>query len=81
MSRVLPRFTDTVIEHDPLEIKLAQMEAQRDQAIEAITNGTHLSPDATELRGIPVQARGVGGTSPGSDPYRETERRLMKRAS
>lgn len=24
--------------------------------------------DSRKLRGIPVQARGVGGTSPGSDP-------------
>jgi len=26
--------------------------------------------EAAELRGIPVQARGVGGVSPGSDPLR-----------
>lgn len=73
--RLLPRFTDHAVEHDPLEIRLAQIEAERAHAIAAIESGQHQDADPADLRGIPVIARGVGGTSPGSDPYAETERR------
>ena len=79
--RILPRFTDQEIEHDPLEIALAQMEAERHKAISELENGRTPDADPADLRGIPVIARGVGGTSPGSDPYGETQRRLDKRAS
>jgi hypothetical protein len=69
MSFPLPRFTDTTIEHDPLETMLAHREAQRDAAKARINAGTYLAPDPADLRGIPCLAQGVGGTSPGSSPH------------
>ena len=70
MSRPLPRFTDQAIQHDPLEIILAQAEARRQTAIDQLNAGKNLA-DATDkdrIRGIPMQAKGIGGTSPGTDP-------------
>ena len=69
MSRPLPRYTQQAIEHDPLEIMLAEREAARDQARALIAAGQFLTPDPADLRGIPCIARGVGGTSPGTNPY------------
>jgi len=37
--------------------------------------------DPRQLRGIPVIARAVGGTSPGTQPEQETVRRLMRQAA
>lgn len=68
MSRILPRFIQPPIVVDRLEIALAQRDAREAEAREAINRG--LPPEATpqELRGIPCQAMGVGGTQPGTDP-------------
>ncbi len=68
MSRPLPRFTDQTIHHDPLEIMLAQRQAQHDQARKAINTAGYATPDPTDLRGIPCIAKGVGGTQPGTNP-------------
>jgi hypothetical protein len=69
VSRPLPRYTDHPIHHDPLETALAQREAQQAEIREAIANGHTPQADPADLRGIPVIARGVGGTSPGTNPY------------
>jgi len=67
MSRPLPRFTDQKLTTDPLEIMLAQREAEHANAIQRIKAGAPMA-DPTDLRGIPCIARGVGGTSPGTNP-------------
>lgn len=70
MSHLLPRFTQHHIERlDPLEAEVLRIEAQRTAAIEAVRQGA-TTCDPQDLRGIPCIARGVGGTSPGTDPLR-----------
>ena len=59
------------VDHDPLEIALAQREARETEIREAVANGYTPQADSVELRGIPVQAKGVGGTSPGTNPLAE----------
>jgi hypothetical protein len=72
MSRILPRYTDQTIHHDPLEIMLAQREAQEQAARTAIANGNAgQQADPANLRGIPCLAKGVGSTSPGTSPHGE----------
>lgn len=67
--RLLPRYTQTPTTTDPLEHALAQRQAAITQARQAIANGhTPLDADPADLRGIPCIARGVGGTSPGTNP-------------
>jgi hypothetical protein len=68
MSRPLPRFTDQTITHDPLTKALAQREAAEAKARAAIAKGHTPDADPADLRGIPCIARGVGGTSPGTNP-------------
>lgn len=75
MTQILPRFTDQAIVHDPLAILIAQREARETAAIEHIRAGNHTPADPADLRGIPCIARGVGGTSPGTNPLTETIRR------
>lgn len=85
MSRPLPRYTDQRIEHDPLEILLAQREAETTRARAAIAAGhAGQQADPADLRGIPVQAMGVGGTSPGTAPENALlaqERRSQRHAT
>ncbi len=70
MNRPLPRFTDQTIRHDPLEILLAQREAEITIARTAIASGNAgQQADPADLRGIPCIANGVGGTSPGTSPH------------
>lgn len=79
MSQPLPRYTQQRIEHDPLEAMLAQQEAAEQAARDAIARGITPLADPTDLRGIPCIARGVGGTSPGTNPLAaalRNERRL-----
>ena len=68
MSRILPRYTDTAIQHDPLEILLAERQAETERARQAINAGHTPQADPQDLRGIPCIARGTGGTSPGTAP-------------
>ena len=68
MRLPLPRYTDTTIHHDPLDAMLARREALETQAREAINHGHTPDADPADLRGIPCIARGVGGTSPGTNP-------------
>ncbi len=74
MSRPLPRFLEQRHTTDPLEIALAQREAQQAEARRQIAAGHTLDADPQDLRGIPCIARGVGGTSPGTNPATEAER-------
>lgn len=69
MSRPLPRFTEQAILHDPLEQHIAAMQAREAAAVAAVNAGRCLDANPQDLRGIPVIGRGVGGTSPGSDPF------------
>jgi hypothetical protein len=75
MSQPLPRYTQHPIHHDPLDRLLAKREAELTAARTAIAAGHTPDADPTDLRGIPVIARGTTGTSPGTDPYQETARR------
>lgn len=69
MSRPLPRFTEQAIHHDPLEQHIANMQAREAKAREQVLAGHVPQASAEEGRGIPLIARGIGGTSPGTDPY------------
>lgn len=76
-GRIRGQF-DTLIEHDPLEQYLAHLEAKQAEAREQIANGKTLDADPADLRGIPCIARGVGGTSPGTNPLTEAIARIMR---
>jgi len=77
--RILPRYTDHAIEHDPLEAMLAQHQARLEAERAKAAEGRNEDADPADLRGIPCIARGVGGTSPGTNPLTETIRRLSVR--
>lgn len=79
MSQPLPRFTQEPITTDPLELELARREAAEQAARTAIAQGRTADADPADIRGIPCIARGVGGTSPGTNPLTETIRRLTVR--
>jgi hypothetical protein len=69
MSRLLPRYTDKAIAPpDPLEAHIAHLEAKEAAARDAVAKGFTPQADPVDLRGIPCIARGVGGTSPGTNP-------------
>lgn len=74
MSRPLPRYLEQPIHHDPLDQLLAQREQAEHQARAKIANGHTPDADPTDLRGIPCIARGVTGTSPGTNPATEATR-------
>ena len=76
-GRLLGQYT-TPLEHDPLEIHFAQLEAKQAAAIEATNKGHNPQADPADLRGIPCIARGVGGTSPGTNPQTEAIARIMR---
>jgi hypothetical protein len=67
-ARILPRYTDSDIATDPLEIMFAQREAREKAAQDAVEKGRTPLADPVDLRGIPCVALGVGGTSPGTNP-------------
>jgi hypothetical protein len=79
MTQLLPRFTDEQVEHDPLAAHIAQLEAEEARARAAVERGHTPDADPADLRGIPCIGRGVGGTSPGTNPLTETVRRLSRR--
>lgn len=79
MSKPLPRYTQQKLETDPLEIMLAQRQAREEAARQAVAEGRAVDADPTDLRGIPCIARGVGGTSPGTNPLTATIRALSVR--
>lgn len=60
-ARILPRYSEQIVASDPLEIALAQREAQEQKAREDIAKGKTPDADPQDLRGIPVIARGVAG--------------------
>lgn len=66
--RILPRYTDHTIGQDPLEAMLAQHQARLETERAKAAEGRTPDADPADLRGIPCIARGVGGTSPGTDP-------------
>lgn len=68
-SLPLPRYTEQAVLHDPLERLIATMQAKEAEAVAAVNAGRCLDANPQDLRGIPVIGRGVGGTSPGSDPF------------
>ena len=61
-------------DHDPITIAISQRQAKEAEIREAVANGHTPQADPQELRGIPVQAKGVGGTSPGTNPLSEAIR-------
>ena len=70
MSRLRPRYTEQFIAADPLELAMAAQTAREEAARAKITAGAP-TPDPQDLRGIPVVGRGIGGTSPGTNPLSE----------
>lgn len=69
MTEILPRF---------YREQLAALDAARldeilaeSTAVVAPIGGATLAGDTRRLRGLPVIGRGIGGTSPGSDPFNE----------
>lgn len=73
MSRPLPRFRTDEHSHDPLDNWIAQRRREKERAKQRIDSGATVG-DPADLRGIPVIARGVGGTSPETDPLAEAIR-------
>lgn len=69
MSRPLPRYREEEIS-DPIDKLIAQRRREKERATQRVNDG-HDIGDPAELRGIPVIAHGVGGTSPGSSPHTE----------
>jgi len=65
-GRLRVRYTPQTV--DPIEIQLAQIEAKREAAREAVAAGKCVQANPADLRGIPCIARGVGGTSPHTNP-------------
>ena len=65
-GRLRVRYTPQIV--DPIEIQLAQIEAKREAAREAVARGVvHSDPvDRAALRGIPVERN--GGAIRGSRP-------------
>lgn len=76
MSHPLPRFTDTAIATDPLEIAMAQAQAREDEARRKVNEG-HVVGSPAELRGIP--AYGCAGVIIGTQPEHEIIRRMTRR--
>ena len=70
--RLRVRYQPTVV--DPVEVELAKIEAQREQAKQDVARGKTQDADPVDLRGIPCIARGVGGTSPGTNPWLAIDR-------
>lgn len=66
MSRILPRYTDTRLED---ERAIARAIIDSGQRIEL---DQHANPG--DLRGIPIVGHGIGGTSPGTNPYTAIDR-------
>ncbi len=67
MSRALPRYLDT--DHAEWERKLARILIEVGEPAPASrTFRATAAGDEQRLRGIPCQAKGVGGTSPGTNP-------------
>lgn len=88
MTRVLPRYRtgDQPTRRRSLGDKLRQIEHDRATALALLEQSDTMPShqDATDeqrLRGIPCIARGVGGTSPGTNPLTETIRREHRCAS
>lgn len=74
MSRPLPRYRpDENDSSDPVDRWIAERRAEKERARQRVDDG-QLVGDPAELRGIPVQAKGVGGTSPGTNPATEVVR-------
>lgn len=75
MSQLLRRF-NAISERIEDERKLARilLETAPNETPKTWTRAT-LPGDMRRLRGIPITARGVGGTSPGTDPLAAVLRR------
>jgi hypothetical protein len=67
-TQLLPRFW-TSLERIDDERKIARivLEADASEAPSTVQRAT-LPGDMRRLRGIPISVRGIGGTSPGTDP-------------
>lgn len=73
MSRPLPRYTQlTHTDHTKIDRILNHVNANETPI--TVTKAT-LPGDTRSLRGIPCIARGVGGTSPNTNPLAEVIRR------
>lgn len=75
MSQLLRRY-HAASERIADEQKLGRilLESQSVEAPKTVSRAT-LPGDMRRLRGIPITARGVGGTSPGTDPLAAVLRR------
>lgn len=66
MARLLPRYRRDL---EPEERQRVERVVEVEPVTSAMAGG-----DKRRLRGIPVVGRGVGGTSPGTDPYAALDR-------
>lgn len=66
MSQILRRFNQAM-ERVEDERKLGRILQETGETPKSVARAT-LAGDPRRLRGIPVIARGVSGTSPGTDP-------------
>lgn len=77
MNHLLPRFYRRTLEReDAAAVTRAVAEAVDSSPVAAATK----AGDPRKLRGIPVCAMGVGGTSPGTDPYGAMARKVRREA-
>jgi len=77
VSHPLPRYTDQHLEDERKIVRIILEAQPADQPVATVSRAT-LPGDTRRLRGIPVIARGVSGTSPSTDPYAETKRRRIR---
>lgn len=73
MSHLLPRFT-AMSERISDERHIAEIVLEANDVLVPTLARATLAGDDRRLRGIPCIARGVGGTSPGTNPLAETLR-------
>jgi len=76
MTQILPRFYRRQQQADD-HAKVAKIVAESGADIVPVNPGAGLHADPIRLRGIPVVG-GSAGVSPGTDPAREVERRMMQ---
>lgn len=76
MSHLLPRFSQRS-QRLADERRLAQILSEAGESVptQTVARAT-LAGDSRRLRGIPVCAMGVSGTSPGTDPFAAAARNL-----
>jgi hypothetical protein len=74
---ILPRFTDQRVADERKLEKILLETGPLDGPVTAAAGST-AGGDEQRRRGVPIIGRGIGGTSPGTDPAGETIRREQR---